>query len=131
MESNGKIEQTLTEFDAGGLSRRKFLKRMAFLGVSAVVANAVSMSPLGALKAFAAMKGAEDRAWDLAKVAAAKAKKKTLTLLIPTGSIGNMTPYADKWKNELGITLEFIEEPTKSSIPRACRKPWPRQAVMT
>jgi multiple sugar transport system substrate-binding protein len=22
-----------------------------------------------------------------------------------------MTPYVDKWKNELGIQLEFIEEP--------------------
>ena len=40
-----------------------------------------------------------------------EAEKKTLTLLIPTGSIGNMTPYVDKWKNELGIELEFIEEP--------------------
>lgn len=53
----------------------------------------------------------QKNAWELAKAAAAKATKKTLTLLIPTGSIGNMTPYADKWKNELGITLEFIEEP--------------------
>ena len=57
------------------------------------------------------MKGAEDRAWELAKVAAAKATKKKLTLLIPTGSIGNMTPYVETWKIELGIDLEFIEEP--------------------
>lgn len=42
---------------------------------------------------------------------AARATKKSLTLLIPTGSIGNMTPYVDKWKNELGIDLIFIEEP--------------------
>ncbi len=108
---NGKVERTLKEYDAGGMSRRNFLKNMSILGISAVVANAVAISPLGALNAFASMKGAEDRAWDLAKVAAAKAKKKTLTLLIPTGSIGNMTPYADRWKIELGITLEFIEEP--------------------
>jgi multiple sugar transport system substrate-binding protein len=108
---NGKVEQTLKDYDAGGMSRRNFLKTMTTLGVAAVVANAVAISPLGALNAYASMKGAEDRAWDLAKVAAAKAKKKTLTLLIPTGSIGNMTPYVDKWKNELGITLEFIEEP--------------------
>jgi len=111
MQSKDKIEQSMREFDAGGMSRRQFLKRMSILGVSAVVANVVSLSPLGALNAFASMKGAEERAWDLAKVAAAKAKKKTLTLLIPTGSIGNMTPYVSKWKNELGITLEFIEEP--------------------
>jgi multiple sugar transport system substrate-binding protein len=111
MESKDKIEQSLKEFDAGGMNRRQFLKRMSVLGVSAVVANMVSLSPLGALSAYANIRGAEDRAWDLAKVAAAKAKKKTLTLLIPTGSIGNMTPYVSKWKKELGITLEFIEEP--------------------
>ncbi|WP_305985857.1 ABC transporter substrate-binding protein [Roseibium sp. MMSF_3544] len=68
-------------------------------------------SPLGASKAYAAISGPEERAWALAQEMAAKAQKKTLTLLIPTGSIGNMTPYVDKWKNELGITLEFIEEP--------------------
>jgi len=108
---NEQIEQTMREYDAGGMSRRNFLKRLGALGVAAAVANAVAISPLGALEAWASMKGPEERAWELAKVAAAKAQKKTLTLLIPTGSIGNMTPYVDKWKNELGITLEFIEEP--------------------
>ncbi|WP_461210682.1 extracellular solute-binding protein [Desulfocurvus sp. DL9XJH121] len=111
MKKNHKIDKALEEFDAGLLSRRKFLKQMTVLGVSAFVANAVSLSPMGAVKAFAAIGGAEERAWELAKVAAAKATKKKLTLLIPTGSIGNMTPYVDKWKNELGIDLEFIEEP--------------------
>ncbi|WP_316901188.1 extracellular solute-binding protein [Pseudodesulfovibrio indicus] len=112
MESkNVKLEKTLKEYDAGGMSRRSFLRTMATLGVATAVANAVAISPLGALNAFAAIKGAEDRAWELAKVAAAKATKKKLTLLIPTGSIGNMTPYAEKWKTELGIELEFIEEP--------------------
>ena len=87
-----RIESTLKEFDAGGMSRRNFLKKLGALGVAAAVANAVSISPLGALEAYAAMKGPEERAWELAKVAAAKATKKKLTLLIPTGSIGNMTP---------------------------------------
>jgi len=106
-----KIDQACESFDAGRMSRRSFITKMTAFGVTAMVANAVSMSPLGAVKAFAAMSGPEERAWALAKTAAAKAEKKTLTLLIPTGSIGNMTPYVDKWKNELGITLEFIEEP--------------------
>ena len=105
------VEKALKDFDAGGMSRRSFIKTMAVFGVTAVVANAVAISPLGALNAFASMKGAEDRAWELAKVAAAKATKKKLTLLIPTGSIGNMTPYVETWKIELGIDLEFIEEP--------------------
>ena len=107
----GQIESTCEEFEAGALSRRAFLNRMAALGVTAGVANFISLSPMGATKALAEIAGPEERAWALAKEMAAKAEKKTLTLLIPTGSIGNMTPYADKWKNELGITLEFIEEP--------------------
>ncbi|MDR0547808.1 MAG: twin-arginine translocation signal domain-containing protein, partial [Deltaproteobacteria bacterium] len=105
------LETTLTDYEAGKMNRRSFLKRMGLLGVGLTVANAVSLSPLGALKAWAAINGPEERAWALAKEKAAAATKKTLTLLIPTGSIGNMTPYVDKWKNELGIALEFIEEP--------------------
>lgn len=112
MQSNEtQIKKVLQKFEKGGMDRRSFLKKMTALGVTAMVANAVSLSPLGATKAFAAIQGSEERAWELAKAAAAKAEKKTLTLLIPTGSIGNMTPYVDKWKNELGIDLEFIEEP--------------------
>lgn len=106
-----QIDGVLKRFDNGGVSRRNFLKSLGALGVTSAIANTVMLSPLGARKAFAAIAGPEERAWALAKEAAAKATKKTLTLLIPTGSIGNMTPYADKWKSELGITLEFIEEP--------------------
>lgn len=106
-----QVKSTLEQFDAGGMSRRDVLRRLGYLGVSTAVANFVVQSPLGATRAFAAISGPEERAWALAKEEAAKAAKKTLTLLIPTGSIGNMTPYVDKWKNELGITLEFIEEP--------------------
>ncbi len=111
MTTRNKIEETCEEFEDGAMSRRSFLNKMAVLGISASVANFVSLSPLGATKAFASISGPEERAWALAKEMAAKATKKKLTLLIPTGSIGNMTPYVDKWKNELGIELEFIEEP--------------------
>lgn len=106
-----RIEAVLEGYDSGQLNRRGFMRSLSALGISTGVANAVLQSPLGATKAFAAISGPEERAWALAKQAAAKATKKQLTLLIPTGSIGNMTPYVDKWKNELGITLEFIEEP--------------------
>lgn len=91
-KTNPEIDVVLNKFDAGGMSRRSFLSKMTALGVTAFVANAVSLSPLGAVKAFAAIGGPEERAWELAKIAAAKATKKSLTLLIPTGSIGNMTP---------------------------------------
>lgn len=110
-ETKRKIGKACKKFDAGRMTRRSFLSKLAALGVTAAVANAVSLSPFGAARAWAAISGPEERAWALAKEAAAKATKKTLTLLIPTGSIGNMTPYVDKWKNELGIQLEFIEEP--------------------
>lgn len=106
-----QVEQVLDRFDRGGLGRRDFLRSMTMLGVSAAVATVVMESPLGARRAFAAISGPEERAWALAKEEAAKASKKSLTILIPTGSIGNMRPYVDKWKNELGISTEFIEEP--------------------
>jgi multiple sugar transport system substrate-binding protein len=106
-----EIRKAIGEYESGEIDRRSFLRSLTLLGVSTFVANAVVQSPLGASKAFAAIGGPEERAWALAKEAAAKATKKSLTLLIPTGSIGNMTPYVEKWKNELGIALEFIEEP--------------------
>ncbi len=112
MNSNrDEIKDVLGKFEAGQIDRRSFVQSLGLLGVSTFVANAVIQSPLGATKAFAAIGGPEERAWTLAKEAAAKATKKTLTVLIPTGSIGNMTPYVDKWKNELVIQLVFIEEP--------------------
>ena len=106
-----KIEQTIAAYEAGGMTRRGFLGRLGALGVSTAIANVLVQSPLGASRAFAAISGPEERAWALAKEAASRATKRTLTLLIPTGSIGNMTPYVDKWKNELDIQLQFIEEP--------------------
>ena len=106
-----EIDEVLERFEQGQMTRRSVLKSMGRLGVTTAIATAIIQSPFGARKAFAAISGPEERAWALATEMAAKATKKTLTLLIPTGSIGNMTPYAEKWKNELGITLEFIEEP--------------------
>jgi len=110
-KNRNQILDTVAKMDSGAMSRRSFIQKMGSLGVTAAVANAVALSPLGARKAWAAISGPEERAWALATEMAAKASKKTLTLLIPTGSIGNMTPYADKWKTELGIELIFIEEP--------------------
>src|SRR5262249_10150382 len=34
-----------------------------------------------------------------------------LTVLYPSGAVGNLTPYVDLWKKELGIQIELIEEP--------------------
>jgi multiple sugar transport system substrate-binding protein len=110
-KNQDEIQNVLGKFEAGQMDRRSFVQSLGLLGVSTFVANAVMQSPLGATKAFAAIGGPEERAWTLAKAAAAKATKKTLTILIPTGSIGNMTPYVGKWKDELGIELKFIEEP--------------------
>lgn len=111
MVAQASADDVLEAFDARTLNRRDALKRLTALGVKATIATIVLQSPLGARRAYAAINGPEERAWALAKSAAARATKRTLALLIPTGSIGNMTPYVEKWRNELGITLEFIEEP--------------------
>lgn len=106
-----RILQEAERLDRGIITRRRFLKETSALGLGTAIGTTIAMSPLGARKAFADISGPEERAWALAQEAAAKAEKRTLTLLIPTGSIGNMTPYVDLWKSELGIDLEFIEEP--------------------
>src|ERR1700745_2993958 len=89
-KNQDEIQNVLGKFEAGQMDRRSFVQSLGLLGVSTFVANAVMQSPLGATKAFAAIGGPEERAWTLAKAAATKATKKTLTILIPTGSIGNM-----------------------------------------
>lgn len=111
MKNRTELENACERFDDGQMSRRSFMTTLAALGATTSVANFLVNSPAGASTALAGIAGPEERAWALAKSAAAKATKKKLTLLIPTGSIGNMTPYVDKWKNELGVELEFIEEP--------------------
>jgi len=106
------VEREIGAFERGRLDRRQLMRRMMALGVTAGVAAATARAGLGARQAFAAeIDGPEQRAWELAKQSAATAEKKVLTILHPTGSVGNMTPYVDLWKSELGIDTEFIEEP--------------------
>ncbi|MBK1614637.1 transcriptional antiterminator [Rubrivivax gelatinosus] len=109
--SDRNVKDLIDRFASGTESRRGFLAAMSKLGLSAAMSNALMDSAISATEVVSAIKGPEDRAWALAKAAAAKATRKKLTVLIPTGSIGNMSPYAALWKKELGITLEFIEEP--------------------
>jgi multiple sugar transport system substrate-binding protein len=111
MKNRSAIEDLCTDYDEGRLTRRGFLTSLAAIGATTAVANYLATGAASAQEALTTISGPEARAWELAKAAAAKAEKKTLTLLIPTGSIGNMTPYVDLWKSELGIELEFIEEP--------------------
>jgi multiple sugar transport system substrate-binding protein len=112
MASEKEFEQLFQHHESGRLSRRDLLKHLGAAGLAApAIRTLLALSPLAATEARAAMEGAEQRAWKLAQEAAKKAEKKTLTIVIPTGSIGNMTPYVDKWKKELGIDTEFIEFP--------------------
>lgn len=110
MESS-RFSGLFEKYKSGQIGRRQFLDSVGKLGLSVAASNMLMKSAISATEAGAAIKGPEERAWALAKQAAAKAQKKSLTLLIPTGSIGNMSPYAEVWKKELGIALEFIEEP--------------------
>ncbi|NMC48043.1 MAG: twin-arginine translocation signal domain-containing protein, partial [Desulfovibrio sp.] len=65
-ETKRKIEKACRKFDTGKMTRRGFLSKLAALGVTAAVANAVSLSPFGAARAWAAISGPEERAWALA-----------------------------------------------------------------
>lgn len=109
-----EIQSLCVQYDSHALTRRGFLEKLGSIGVTVAISTVLAESPLGAASAFAAIGGSEERAWTLAKAAAAKATRKSLTILIPTGSIGNMTPYVGKWQKELGITLNFIEEPDEA-----------------
>jgi multiple sugar transport system substrate-binding protein len=75
-ETKRKIGKACKKFDAGRMTRRSFLSKLAALGGTAAVANAVSLSPFGAARAWAAISGPEERAWALAKEAAARPPKR-------------------------------------------------------
>lgn len=91
----------------GGPTRRNFLK-----GVAAGTA-AVSMSPLLLRRARAQEATLEN----IHEVAAAKAKELaagrevTLTVMQPSGSLGNVKPVADVFTEATGIGIEYLEVP--------------------
>ena len=89
-------------------SRRRFLK-----GAAATTAYALGGgSLLGMPQAFAAGSLA-----DVTRDAAAAAKKlmegrtAALTILHPSGSLGNISPVAERWTADTGVAINYVEVP--------------------
>lgn len=98
----------MTDKKAGSTpSRRSFMKG------TAAGATAFAMSPLLAKPGSAA----EATLADVHEVAAAKAKELaagrdlTLTVLQPSGSLGNVKPVADVFTEKTGVKFEYLEVP--------------------
>ena len=94
--------------DQDGGSRRRFLQGAA---ASAV---ALGLSPSFVMTARRASAATLE---NVHVEAAAKAKELsqgrqvTLTILEPSGSLGNVKPVADKWTAETGIQVKYVEVP--------------------
>src|SRR5258707_12439760 len=88
--------------------RRRFLKGAAALAATGAIAPYI-MSP-GRARAAGNLE-------DVTRDAAAAAKKLaegrqvTLTILEPSGSIGNIKPVAERWTADTGIEIKYVEVP--------------------
>jgi len=69
-------------------------------------------APLGVKQAWAAEGGTpEDRAVKAAKALYASSSKKTISIMHPSGSGGNMAPFTEEWKALTGFDVELIQVP--------------------
>ena len=95
------------------VSRRDLMKGMAGLGLGAAAIQVLmKKAPFSVRQAWAAEGGTpEERAINGAKALFANAPKKTITIMNPSGSGGNMAPFAEEWKGLTGFDLELIEVP--------------------
>src|SRR5262245_3037739 len=111
--SQKKEAQRLFELhDAGRLSRRQLMRGLAGLGLStAAISWLTGHSPLAVRQAYAAAATVEQRALEAAAELAKNAPKKTVSILNPSGSAGNMKPFAQEWKDATGLDIELIEAP--------------------
>jgi multiple sugar transport system substrate-binding protein len=95
------------KFDAPTTTRRRFMQGTA-AGAALALAPSFVMRPRRAMAAGLDTIHTE---------AAAKAKELlagravTLKILEPSGSLGNVKPVADKWTEETGVKVEYIEVP--------------------
>ena len=95
------------------VSRRDLIKGMMGLGLSATAISMIMRkAPLSVKSAWAAEGGTpEERAIKAAKALYANAPKKTISIMHPSGSGGNMSPYSAEWKELTGFDVELIEVP--------------------
>ena len=95
------------------VTRRDLMKGMAGLGLSATAISMIMRkAPLSVKRAWAAEGNTpEERAVNGAKALFANAKKKTISIMHPSGSGGNMSPFSAEWKDLTGFDVELIEVP--------------------
>ncbi len=130
MAEGRDVPGLLAQFQNGHMSRRQLIRSLAYMGLSAsVMAPLLSAcggeggggagSGAGAGTADGAAAGtvtvtgatADERALNAARQLAAAAKKKSLTVLYPAGSLGNMKPFVQEWKDATGMDFNFVEAP--------------------
>jgi multiple sugar transport system substrate-binding protein len=106
------------------VSRRDLMKGMAAIGLSAGAAKYLMQgSPLGVRQAWAEEGGTpEDRAIAAAKALYPNAKKKTISIMHPSGSGGNMSPFTAEWKELTGFDVELLEVPVTQTHQKAMQE---------
>ena len=91
-------------------SRRSFLKQTALGTTTLAVAPSLLMGTRAALAVKLSLENVHAEAAQRAKELAG-GKPTTLTILEPSGSLGNIKPVADQWKAATGIDIQFVEVP--------------------
>ena len=106
------------------VSRRDLIKGMAGLGLGAgAIKMLMNQAPFSVREAWAA-EGAtpEERAINGAKALFADAPKKTISVMYPSGSGGNLSPFVEEWKGLTGFDLELIEVPVTETHQKAMQE---------
>jgi len=100
------------------MSRREFLKRGGKTGAAIVLASTLSKNLFasgkeekGVEKAAFEVIGAtpKERALNSAKELAKNYSGAGITVMAPTGSLGNMKPFAKEWEDFTGVPVTFFE----------------------
>jgi multiple sugar transport system substrate-binding protein len=91
-------------------SRRSFLKQTALGATTLAVAPSLLLGTQAAVAAKLSLENVHLEAAQRAKELAG-GKPTTLTMLEPSGSLGNIKPVADQWKAATGIDIQFVEVP--------------------
>lgn len=106
------------------ISRRDILKKSGLfsIGLTASYFAPFGLSQNAAGAAGLPINAVSERAVKGAMVLAQGAVKKTISILIPGGSGGNLTPFLDEWKAATGIGVELIEVPNTELYSKAMQE---------
>ena len=101
-----------TGYQQGKLTRREVILELRRFGLGSVaIATLLKAAPFAMGDAHAAAEGVEERALNAAAELAKKASKKTISIMHPSGSAGNMKPFIKEWSDATGLGIELIEAP--------------------